>query len=516
MGETGTASSLSDRTKYVAFAGLGLSMLLGGLDQTIVATALPTIASEFGSLDQLFWVVTAYLVTSTAVTPLYGKLSDIYGRRLLTQIAIVIFLVGSALSGLSQSMVQLALLRGLQGIGGGGLMAMAMAGIGDIFTPRERGKYMSYLQLVNGSALIGGPLLGGFLTDQFTWRWIFYINIPLGIIALALIQIGLDVPVPNESHRIDYEGAGLIVIAVSALVALTSWGGDQYAWGSWQILGLVAVAVVGTVLFVVQERRIEEPIISLELFRNRSVLLITVLAVLIGGVLMGVVNYIPVFMRMVLGKGGTNTGLLLMPLFVGFIVSAMTGGQLMSRIGRYKFITVAGLVVSLVGCYLLSTMGMDVSSLQTTLYMFVTGLMGMTLPTLSTAIQNAVSGDDIGEVSSLYSFGRNLGGALGVSAFGIVFNRQLTAELRDALPNGVDVSAVSQSPQAIHQLSPQLQQQVMQALVDSFHAVFLVGVGVLGVSLLVSLVLPNDELKEESGAEMRAAADGGAVEDDDD
>ncbi|WP_223301524.1 MFS transporter [Haladaptatus sp. R4] len=457
--------------------------------------------------------MTAYLVTSTAVTPLYGKLSDIYGRRRLMQTAILIFLAGSILSGFSQSMLQLALFRGLQGVGGGGLMAMAIAGIGDIFTPRERGKYVSYLQLVNGAALIGGPLLGGYLTDQFTWRWIFYINLPLGVLALVFVQLAFDVPVPDESHRIDYEGATLIVIAVSALVAFTSWGGDRYAWGSWQIIGLVAVTIVGTALFILQERRVEEPLISLELFRNRTVLLVSILAVLIGGALMGVVNYIPVFMRTVLGKGGTNTGLLLMPLFVGFIVSSIIGGQLMSRIGRYKFITIGGLVISSIGCYLLSTMGADVSSLQTTLYMFVTGMMGMTLPTLSTAIQNAVSGDDIGEVSSLYSFGRNLGGALGVSAFGIVFDRQLTNELKDVLPKGVDASTVSQSPEAIHQLSPQLQGQVMQALVDAFHVVFLVGVAVLGAGLVFSFALPNDELKEQSGAEMRAAADGGGVED---
>ena len=502
-----TDSSLSGRAKYVAFAGLGLSMILSALDQTIVATALPSIATDLGSLDQLFWVVTAYLITSTAVTPLYGKISDIYGRRRLTEVAIAIFLVGSILSGFSQSMLQLTLFRGLQGVGGGGLMAMAMAGTGDIFTPRERGKYMGYLQLVNGAAVIAGPLFGGFLTDQFTWRWIFYINIPLGLVALALVQTALDVPVPNEDHRIDFLGAGLIAVAVSAFVALVSWGGSRYAWTSPQILALAVVTVLAAVGFLVQERRIDEPLISLDLFRNRSVLLITVIAVLVGGLVMGVVNYIPVFMKTVLGKGGVNTGLLLAPLFVGSIGGAIVSGQLMDRLGRYKAITVVGLVGSTVGCYLLSTMGADVTSLQTAAYMLVTGLTGMTLPTLSTGIQNAVSGDAIGEVSSLYTFARNLGGALGVSAFGIVFDRQLTAELSDALPKGVDPSTVSENPQAIHQLSPHLQQQVLGALVDAFHDVFLVGVVLLVVALVASLALPNLDLKEESGTERRAAAD---------
>ncbi|GGL67698.1 hypothetical protein GCM10009039_27090 [Halocalculus aciditolerans] len=507
--------SLDGRLKYVAFAGLGLSMLLGAVDQTIVATALPSIATDLGSLDQVFWVVTAYLITSTAVTPLYGKISDVYGRRRLTQIAIVVFLVGSVLSGVSGSMLQLAVFRGLQGVGAGGLMAMAMAGIGDIFTARERGKYMSYLQLVNGTAIMAGPLFGGFLTDHFTWRWIFYVNLPLSLLALALVQVALDVPVPSENHRIDYEGAGLLVVAVSALVAVASWGGSRYAWTSLPTLGLAAVTVLSTVLFLVQERRTEEPMVSLGLFRNRSVLLITVLSVLLGGVMLGVINYVPVFMKTVLEESGVNTGALLIPFTLGSIGSAVLAGQLMSRLGRYKTLTVAGLLTTMVGCYLLSTMGADVSLLQTAVYMFITGTIGMTGPTLATAIQNAVSGNDIGEVSSLYSFARNLGEALGVSAFGIVFNRHLTAELSDVLPTGVDPSTVSESPQVIQQLSPQLQQQVISALVNAFHDVFLFGVALLGVALVASLALPNLDLKEESGAEQRAAVHDTPVESED-
>ncbi|KZN26453.1 hypothetical protein A4G99_20585 [Haladaptatus sp. R4] len=510
-----TGGSLDGRMVYVAFAGLGLSMLLGAVDQTIVATALPSIATDLGSLDQVFWVVTAYLITSTAVTPLYGKLSDIYGRRRLTQAAILVFLVGSVLSGLSQSMLQLALFRGLQGIGGGGLMAMAMAGIGDIFTTRERGKYMSYLQLVNGGAIMIGPLFGGFLADQFTWRWIFYINLPLGLLAFGLVQVALDVPVPGKSHRIDYGGAGLLVIAVSALVAVSSWGGSRYAWTSPTILSLTVITVVGTALFLVQERRTVEPMVSLDLFRNRSVLLITVLSVLLGGVMLGVVNYIPIFMKTVLGESGVNTGALLIPFTLGSIGSAILAGQLMSHLGRYKSLTVAGLVVTTIGCYLLSTMGTEVSLLQTAIYMFMTGTIGMTGPTLATAIQNAVSGDDIGEVSSLYSFARNLGEALGVSAFGIVFNRRVTAELRDVLPAGTSPRSISQSPKAIHQFPPQLQQQVVQALVDAFHDVFLVGALLLVAALVASLALPNHDLKEESGAERRATTSDAPAESED-
>lgn len=502
-----------DRRKLIAFSGLLLAMLLGAIDQTIVATALPSIASDFGALDQLFWVVTAYLVTVTAVTPLYGKMSDMYGRRLLTQTAIGIFLIGSALCGLSQSMLQLALFRGIQGIGGGGLMAMSMAGIGDIFSPRERGKYMSYLMVVFGAATVGGPLLGGILTDALSWRWIFYINIPLGILAIALVQMFLDVPVPGKAHQIDYGGVALLVITVSALVAATSWGGNRYAWDSWQILGLMAVTITGTVLFLIQERRVEEPILSFELFNNQTVLLISALSVLVGGAMMGGINYLPLFMRMVLGITGMNIGILLLPFFVGYIISAGIGGQLMTYTGRYKFLTVAGLAIGTAGFYLLSTMGSNVSAQQAAAYMVVTGFMGITMPTLSTAIQNAVDANDIGEVTSLFSFGRGLGGALGVSAFGIIFNRQLTAELNDVLPGNVDSSGVSQNPQVIEQLPPHLQEEVVQALAAAFHDVFLLGVVMLGVGFFIALVLPDLQLKERSGAEILAAEGGGPTTD---
>ncbi|KZN22876.1 hypothetical protein A4G99_17400 [Haladaptatus sp. R4] len=504
--------SVDDRTKYSAFVGLAFLMLLAAIDQTIVATALPSIASDLGSLDQVFWVVTSYLITTTAVTPLYGKLSDIYGRRRLTQVGIIIFLVGSILSGLSGSMLQLTLFRALQGVGGGGLMAMAVAGMGDIFTPRERGKYMSYLNLVFGAAVVGGPLVGGYITEYFTWRWIFYINVPVALLALALVETSLDVPVPDESHEIDFGGAILIVVTVTALIALTSFGGDRYAWGSWEILGLAVVTVVGTVLFVLQERRVNEPIFSFELFRNRTVVLIAIIAVLNAGARYGATNYIPLFLQTVLGAGESNAGLLLLPFLGGYVVSSMVGGQFMSRIGRYKPITIGGLVFGALGFYLLSTMSVHITWLQTTGYMIAAGLMGMTSPTLSTAIQNAVSGDAIGEVSSLYAFTRNLGGALGVAAFGIVLNRRVTTELGDVLPKSIDPSTVAQSPQSIQQLSPQLQQTAVHALADAFDAVFFFGGILLVLSVVAALALPHLDLKDESGVEGRSTADGADVD----
>ena len=329
------------RERAVILGGLMLGMLLGSIDQSIVSTALPTIVGDLGGSGSISWIVTAYLITTAVTTPLYGKLSDIYGRSIIYEISIAIFLIGSALSGLAgdipvlddhiSGMAQLAVFRAVQGVGAGGLIAMATTILGDIFSPRERGQYMSYMMLIFGAATVAGPLLGGYLTDHFTWRWIFYINIPVGLAAISVIYTQLDLPVPDETHDIDYLGAVLLTVAVAALMLVTSWGGSEYAWDSARILWLAAITIVFAVAFVVQELRVAEPIFPIHLLRRRTIAGVDVLSFMVGIGLLGGTTYLPVFLQTVLGQSATNSGLLLLPLVGGLMITAAATGQLMTR-----------------------------------------------------------------------------------------------------------------------------------------------------------------------------------------
>ncbi|MFB6189858.1 MAG: MDR family MFS transporter [Halapricum sp.] len=537
MSETSTDGFLGGlgRERAVVLGGLMLGMLLGSIDQSIVSTALPHIVGELGDASKLSWIVTAYLVTVTATTPLYGKLSDLYGRSIVYEFAIAVFLIGSALSGLAGDipvlnayvggMTQLALFRALQGVGAGGLIAMATTILGDIFSPRERGQYMSYMMLIFGAATIGGPILGGWLTDNYTWRYIFYINIPIGLAAIAVIHTKLDLPIPDTNHKIDYLGAFLLVLAVSALTLLTTWGGNTYAWGSTQILGLGVLTVVAAALFVFQEIRVEEPVFPIHLVEHRTFVGVIVLSLCLGAGMFGATIYLPVFLQTVRGASATNSGLLLLPLVGGLMVTSALTGQLMTRLGRYKEFTVFGALVATVGFWLLHTMGpssMDLLTLSvplsavnwswtleaTTAYMVITGMgLGFVMPTLTIAVQNIVDRSDLGAATTSVTFSRSLGSAVGTAVLGALLTSQMSSRLADLGAGGASQMSGSGSidPQDIAALPPKIQHVVVTALANSIDTVFLVGAAILAVAFGVAVLLPSDSLDEDVNVQMGEA-----------
>lgn len=378
------AVPMSRREVLLAFVSLMLGMFLASLDQTIVATALPTIVGELGGLENLSWVVTAYLLTSTASSPLYGKLSDLYGRKIMFQAAITIFLIGSILSGLSQSMMQLIAFRAVQGIGAGGLIVMALTIIGDILSPRARGRYQGYMGSVFAVSSVGGPLLGGFFVDNLDWRWVFYINLPVGLLALVATARFLHLPLHRQERSIDYLGAVLLVSGVSAALLVTVWGGNQYGWTSPVIVGLAITAVGLLGLFLFQERRAAEPILPLRLFRNRVFTITSAAGFIVGLAMFGGIIFLPLFLQVVTGVSATDSGLLLVPLMAGILTTSIVSGHRISQHGRYKRYPIAGTSIAAVGLYLLSTMSPDTGTLTVSLYMIVLGSgLGLVMQVLS-------------------------------------------------------------------------------------------------------------------------------------
>src|SRR5438270_7834934 len=346
--------NLTHRQIQIVFLGLMAGMLLASLDQTIVATALPTIVGDLGGLRQLSWVVTAYILLSTISVPLYGKISDLYGRKRIFQTAIVIFLIGSALSGLSQNMAQLIGFRALQGAGAGGLMATAQAIIGDIVSPRERGRYQGYIGAVFAFASIVGPLLGGFFVDNLSWRWVFYVNLPLGALALAVTGAVLKLPHRRTEHRIDYLGAALLTAAASSSLLGITWGGSQYAWSSSVIVGLLAAAAVLFTVFVWVESRTDEPIVPLRLFENDVFRIGAATTFILGFAMFGAIVYLPLFLQVVRGQTATNSGLVLVPMMLAVVLASIGGGRWISRTGRYRAFPAVGCALLTVGLFLLS------------------------------------------------------------------------------------------------------------------------------------------------------------------
>ncbi len=495
------AEPLTRRQIITVFVGLMTGLLLSSLDNNIMSTAIPTIVGELGGLNHVAWVGTAYLLTSTAVTPLYGKLSDLFGRRVLFQAAIVLFMVGSVGAALAQSMTQLVLSRGVQGLGGGGLMAMAFVVIGDIVPPRDRGRYVGMFTAVFAFSSVAGPLLGGFFVDTLTWRWIFWINLPLGAVALVVTTTALRLPFATMRRRIDVLGATLMVGSVSSLVLLTTWGGNEYAWGSPVIVGLGAAAVVLGVLFVFQERRAEEPILPLRLFSNSIFSLVTVIGLTLGTVMFGATYFLPLFLQVVSGASATNSGLLLVPLMAGVTLSSITVGRLTSNTGRYKKWPIIGLALVEVGLVLLSLLDVDTSRAYTSSAMFVLGLgMGMTLPTITLAVQNSVEWRDLGAATSAVTFFRSLGGAVGLAAFGALFNARLQSGLTTSLPPGtpVDPERLLQSPRAIAALDPPLQAAVAESVADAVSHLFVVAVPVVAVAFVAAWFVKELPLRETS------------------
>ena len=421
---------LPPREVMIILPGLLMAILLAMLDNLIVSTALPRIVGDLGGVAHLSWVVTAYILASTITTPFYGKLGDMYGRKTFFVAAIIIFLVGSALSGLSQTMDELIAFRAIQGLGAGGLMVGAMATLGDIVAPRERGRYMSYMMVVMMLATIGGPLLGGFITTSFSWRWIFYINIPLGGAALIYLLAVLHVPVHKVQHKVDYLGGSLLAVAATALILLATWGGTQYAWGSPQIIGLALLTVAAGVAFYVTEMRAAEPMMPLHVYRNRNFSLSMAMTFLTGLAMFGAMTFLPLFQQTVQGESPTVSGLALTPMMLGVTVTSIVAGQVTTKTGRYKVFPILGGAIMSLGMYLLTGLGVGTSRLTSALFYVVLGLgMGFLMQMVSLIAQNSVEQKDMGVASSARMFFQQIGGSLGVAAFGAVFARQLTKSL---------------------------------------------------------------------------------------
>jgi EmrB/QacA subfamily drug resistance transporter len=509
LGVPGSGQPLSQRQIKLVFFGLMLGMLLAALDQTAVATALPTIAGELGGVGHLSWVVTAYLLTSTASTPLYGKLSDLYGRKLLFQIAIVIFLIGSILSGLSQDMLQLILFRALQGLGGGGLLALAMAIAGDMVSPRERGRYQGYFGGVFTVSSVAGPLIGGLFTEHLSWRWIFYINIPLGIVALVVTSSVLRLAFHRRQASVDYMGATLLVGGVVALLLVTVWGGTIYRWGSPTVILTTALGIVLLVAFVVWEDRFAtEPILPLWLFKRRLFSVANAMAFLLGAIMFGALIYMQEYFQLVKSYSPTVSGLLMLPMMMTLLVASVAGGRLVTHYGRYKLLVVIGSISMVFGMWLLSHLGLHSPTWEICLYTIPVGLgMGFVMQNLVLAVQNDADAADMGTATGAVNFFRSLGASFGVAMFGAV----LTARLDYWIPLFVPGAAgrhlgasIVTTPGAVHHLPPAVQAGVFQSFVRSVHVVFLVGVPVATACLLLSFFLPELPLRRHShiGSEL--------------
>jgi EmrB/QacA subfamily drug resistance transporter len=499
------ASQLSSRQVLVVMAGLLLGMLLAALDQTIVATALPTIAGDLHSLSKLAWIVTAYLLAATVSTPLWGKLGDLYGRKFFFQVAIVIFLIGSVLAGLSQTITELIIFRAIQGIGGGGLMVGAQTIIGDIVPPRDRGRYQGFFGAVFGVASVLGPLIGGFFVDTLSWRWVFYVNVPVGVIALMVVAAVLPGRRGREQHKVDYLGTIMIGAAATSLVLLTSLGGVTFPWGSAPIVTLAVLAVVFTACFVLAERRAAEPVLPVHLFTQRVFTAASAIGFVVGFAMFGALTYLPQYLQIVQGVSPTVSGLRQLPLMAGLPTTSVGTGQLISRWGRYKVFPIVGTATLTVGLYLLSHLGPSTGTALASLYMFVFGVgIGATMQVLVIAVQNAIDYADLGAGTSGVTFFRSIGGSFGTAVFGAIFDHVLPGNVASALhglalPPGVSVTSGA-TPAALAKLPPPVHAAIVSGYSASIRTVFLAAIPVGAVAFVLTWTLRELPLRQTSRA----------------
>ena len=488
-------------------AALGLVLFIASLDQTIVSTALPTIVGDLGGLQHLSWVVTAYLLASTVVGPLYGKLGDLYGRKRVLQAALVLFLAGSALCGLAQSMPQLIAFRAVQGLGGGGLIVVTMAAVGDLVAPRDRGRYQGLFGGVFGVSTVAGPLLGGFFVDDLSWRWIFYINLPLGAVALAVISTAFKAQQTTERHRIDYLGAAVLAAGLSGVILYTSLGGTTYAWDAPGMLAAIAGGVVLLALFPLVESRAAEPILPLELFRNDTYRTTSAIGFIVGFALFGSVTFVPLYLQVVKGHTATESGLLMTPMMVGLLLTGIASGFAISRYGRYRPFPIIGTFVSAGALYLLAGLGVSTPIWEAAADLLILGLgLGLVMQVLVLAAQNAVDQRLLGVATAGASLSRQIGGSIGVSVFGAIFSNRLAHELAQRVPAGVHAPPET-SVAGVHHLPAMIHTVYVAAYAAALHPVFLTAATVMLGAFALSWRLHNVPLRQTAGsADARASA----------